>query len=90
MLVFTIAPAQHSGTTYIDSIKSPAQCVSIYKVSLVLQSFQVSKSIIHTLKCYNDSNAEVKVIVPRETNGPIGKPYTFTGFTRLLIHLRGL
>ncbi len=76
---FTVSPPQHSGTTYVDSVKSPAGCVSVYKVSLVLQSFQFTKSM-QTLKCYNDGNGEVKVVVPREINGPINKPYIFTWY----------
>ncbi|HKC66646.1 MAG TPA: gliding motility-associated C-terminal domain-containing protein, partial [Bacteroidia bacterium] len=76
-VAYPIYPMQQAGASYIDTIKSPAGCVSVYKVSLKIQSFQKTISVVQQLKCYNDSIGKIKVVVPRETNGPIGHPYTF-------------
>ena len=79
-VAYSIFPPQISGTSYTDSIKSAAGCVSVYKVSVLLESFQKTVSILEQLKCYNDSTGKVKISVPRETNGPINKPYSFSWY----------
>ncbi|HTA63592.1 MAG TPA: choice-of-anchor L domain-containing protein [Bacteroidia bacterium] len=71
-------PLQVNGTIYTDVVKSPAGCVDTIKLRVQVQSFTAIQSIIQQPLCYNDNNAEVMISVPRETNGPIGKPYTFT------------
>jgi gliding motility-associated-like protein len=73
-----ILPVQLANTSYIDTIRSAAGCISVYKVSIKIKSFQNTVSIVQKLKCYNDSIGKVKIVVPRETNGPLGTPYTFT------------
>lgn len=77
-VAYPIYPIQHTGTSYIDTVKSAAGCVSVYKVSVKIQSFQKNISIVQQLKCYNDSTGKVKISIPREYNGPINHPYTFT------------
>src|SRR6185437_334994 len=79
-VAYPIIPPQHSSATYIDTVKSSAGCVSVYKISVKIQSFQKTISILQQLKCYDDSIGKIKVTIPRETNGPIGHPYTFTWF----------
>jgi len=79
-VAFPVPPPQHSNATYIDTVKSATGCISIYKTSVKIQSFQNLNSILQQLKCYNDSNGKVKITVPRETNGPINHPFTFTWY----------
>lgn len=74
---YAISPPQNTGITYVDSIKSSAGCVSVYKETVKIQSFQIAYSILQQLKCHNDTIGKVKITAPRETNGPIGKPFTF-------------
>jgi gliding motility-associated-like protein len=75
---YTVAPhpLQVNGTLYTDTIKSSLGCISTIKMYIEIQSFTAS-SIVQQPKCYNDS-VKATVLAPRETNGPIGKPYTFT------------
>ena len=77
-IAYPIPPPQNSGITYVDSIKSAAGCLSVYKETTVIESFQTAVTIMQQLKCYNDTIGIVKITAPRETNGPIGKPFTFT------------
>lgn len=68
-----------SGAIYIDSVRNAAHCLSVYKAYIQKTSFQVSPpSVLQPLKCHNDSIGKLKIIVPREINGPIGQPYHFT------------
>src|SRR6185437_7693720 len=39
-VAYPIIPPQHSSATYIDTVKSSAGCVSVYKISVKIQSFQ--------------------------------------------------
>ena len=73
-------PVQVNNTTFIDTIISSAGCRSALKINIKIKSFQKTVSVIQKLKCYNDSIGKVKIVVPRETNGPLGTPYSFTWY----------
>ncbi|MEO8761573.1 MAG: gliding motility-associated C-terminal domain-containing protein [Bacteroidia bacterium] len=78
---FVIQPPFNTTTAgyynYTDSIHTNnGNCLSIYKVLVILKSFKTSIATLEKIKCYNGSNGKIKISVSEPT-GPVNSPDTY-------------
>jgi gliding motility-associated-like protein len=66
-----------TGAVYVDSIRSAAGCLSVYKAYLKEKSFKVTVTSPEKVKCHDDSTGKIRVTATQEINGPLGTPYVF-------------
>ena len=66
-----------NNVVYTDTMRDANGCISIYKGTIKLQSFNATISSAEGIHCHGDSTGKIKVTATAETNGPLGHPYTF-------------
>ncbi len=67
-----------ANVVYTDTMRDSHGCVSIYKGTIKLSSFNASISSSEPIQCHGDSTGNIKATASSEVNGPLGNPYTFT------------